>query len=94
MTTANFEYPISLYGDRVYLEDWLANFYVEESTVSIETLPQEVSNIHQTTALAVYLPTKLGELLITREMLVAMFSEKDVLQEELNASIAFLDGRL
>ena len=91
-TIANFEYPMDLYGENgnLSLEDWLANFYVETEQEAIETPPPSESNPMVTVAVAVFQSTELGGLTITREMLVALFTEEAVVKVELDASLAYL----
>jgi hypothetical protein len=90
----NFEHPCDFYGENgnLSLEDWLANFYVEADEVFIETPPPTESNPGVMVGKALYLPTKLGELTITRAMLVDLFTEEEVVKQELDASIAYLEN--
>ena len=92
MPIANFEYPINLYNENMSIEDWLANFSVEVSTVHIEILPPETTNPTTVIANVTFLPTLIGEQSITRDMLVAMFSQAEVQREELEAGIFYLEN--
>lgn len=92
MTIANFEHPIQLYHVHISLEDWLAKFFVEVGKELIELPPPSKAYWTTTVTKATYLSTSIEGLVITRENLVAIFSEEEVAEQELEASFAYLES--
>ena len=93
MSVVDFEHPIQLYHETMTLEDWLANFSIEVGSENIE-LPPPDGKAYRTVvvAKATYLPTTIEGMTITRENLVSIFSEAEVVEQELEASYAYLDS--
>jgi hypothetical protein len=92
MATVDFKYPICLYQVHLSLEDWLANFAIDVEKIAVEPPPPATHFETTIVAVAIFQPTTIEGLVFTRENLVALFTEKEVVEQELEASYAYLES--